>query len=98
MWSYLLIFLGVTIATGTLLYLDSRLFDKPKTRLTYIKTMVMTNVLTFVTLGILTWLSPSQGITAVMQAGGHVAPKIVNDNTQFIQQIGEEMLGGDAPF
>jgi hypothetical protein len=33
-----------------------------------------------------------------MQSGGEEAAKIVSGSTQYISQIGEEMLSGDAPF
>lgn len=97
MWSYLLIFLGVSLSTIMFMYIDSRLFDKPKTKMTYVKTLAMTNILTFATIYILTWLSPSQNMNDVIQTAGNVK-KIVGQNTTFVQQIGEEMLAGDAPF
>ena len=97
MWSYLLISLGVSIATTLFLYLDSRLFDKPKTKMTYAKTVAMTNMLIFATIYVLTWLSPTQSIKDVIQTAGSVK-KIVGQSTTFVQQIGEEMLAGEAPF
>ena len=97
MWSYLLISLGISLATIIFMYIDSRLFDKPKTKMTYIKTLAMTNILTFATIYILTWLSPSQNMNDVIQTAGNVK-KIVGQNTTFVQQIGEEMLAGEAPF
>ena len=97
MWSYILISLGVSIATALFLYIDSRLFDKPKTKTTYAKTIAMTNILTFATIYILTWLSPTQNITDVVKNVGDVK-KIVGQNTTFVPQIGEEMLAGEAPF
>ncbi len=97
MWTYLLISLGISIATTLFLYIDSRLFDKPKTRMTYVKTAVMTNIITFATIYILTWLSPTKNMGDVVQTGG-IAKKITGANTTFVQQIGEEMLAGEAPF
>jgi len=98
MWSNIFIFLGVSVATALILYLDSRLFDKPKTRTTYAKTIIMTNVITFAVIYILTWLSPNKSIKDVIQSGGEVTKKIVGGQTAFVQEIGEEMLGGEAPF
>lgn len=100
MWSYILILIGVSLATSSLLYLDSRLFDKPKTKVTYFKTLAMTNILTFATIAALTWLSPTgtKGIEAVMQSGGAEASKIIGGSTQYISQIGEDMLIGEPPF
>jgi hypothetical protein len=97
MWSYLLISLGVSIATTLFLYIDSRLFDKPKTKTTYAKTIAITNILTFATIYILTWLSPTKNMGDAIQTGG-VIKKITGQNTTFVQQIGEEMLAGEAPF
>ena len=98
MWSNIFIFLGVSIATALIMYIDSRLFDKPKTRTVYIKTIVMTNVITFAVIYILTWLSPNKSIKDVIQSGGEVTKKIVGGQTTMIDLIGEEMLAGDAPF
>jgi len=99
MWSYVVTSLGVSVATWLILYLDSRLLDKPKTKGTYIKTIVMVNALVFAVLGIMMWLSPTQSIAPVLQSGGGGAvQKIVAPNAKFIAEIGEEMLGGDAPF
>lgn len=98
MWTYIWICLGVSLATGIFMYLDSRLFDKPKTKMTYFKNIAMTNIIAFSLMFTLMWLSPSKTISDVVQSGGHVAKKIVGQPTTFVQQIGEEMLAGDAPF
>lgn len=109
MMSYVLIIFGVSLVTWLLMYLDSRLFDKPKTKFTYIKTIVMTNIVTLMVIWLVMWLSPTKtgDIKAVIQAGGSGnaagtlipdAPKIVMPNTTFLSEIGEEMLSGDAPF
>ena len=62
MLTQILIFIGVTLVTSFLLYLDSRLFDKPKPWATYIKTILLTNLLVFSVIHILTWLSPTKNI------------------------------------
>ena len=98
MFAYLLIFLGISVTTALFLYLDSRLFDKPKTRMTYIKTIAMTNIIVFSIIYLLMWLSPTKNIKDVVQAGGESAKKIVGSPTTYVTQIGEEMLSGDAPF
>ena len=98
MWSNILIFLGVSVSTALIMYLDSRLFDRPKNRETYAKTIAMTNIITFAVIYILTWLSPSKSIRDIVQSGGEATKKIVGAHTTMIEQIGEEMLAGDAPF
>jgi hypothetical protein len=98
MWSNIFIFFGVSVVTALIMYLDSRLFDKPKTRMTYIKTIVMTNVITFAVIYTLTWLSPTKNIKDIVHRGGELTKKIIEGNTTMIDQIGEEMLAGDAPF
>lgn len=109
MMSYVFITIGVSLITWLLMYLDSRLFDKPKTKFTYVKTIIMTNIVTLLVIWLVMWLSPSKtgDIKAVIQAGGSGngagtmiadAPKIVMPNTTFLSDIGEEMLSGDAPF
>jgi fluoride ion exporter CrcB/FEX len=97
MWSYILIFIGVAISTTLMMYIDSRLFDKPKTRITYIKTIAMNTVITFAIIYILTWLSPTKKIGDVVQSAGSQV-KISGVPTTFVSQIGEDMIAGDAPF
>ena len=98
MWSYLWILLGVSVTTGALLYLDSRLFDRPKNKLTYFKAIAMTNVIVFATMGLLMWLSPSTGINAVVQSGGSNVAKITGGETNYLANLGEEVFVGEAPF
>ena len=90
MLSYVLIAIGVSLATWLFLYLDSRLFDKPKTRITYAKTIVMTNIIVFGVVFLLTWISPKKSIKALVQSGG--IPKKIDGTTTFIKELGEEML------
>lgn len=98
MWGILLICLGVTLGTWFFMYLDSRLFDKPKTKWTYIKTIMMTNVITLSAIYIITWLAPTKSVSEIIQSGGHVTPKISGQPTTFVEQLGEDMLSGEAPF
>lgn len=98
MWSYLLICLGVSLSTFLFMYLDSRLFDKPKTKWTYIKNIVMTNIITLSAIYVITWLSPNKSVAQVVQSGGQVVSKISGQPTTYISQLGEEMLAGEAPF
>lgn len=97
MLSYILIAISVSLATWLFMYLDSRLFDKPKTRMTYVKTITMTNIIVFGMVFMLTWLSPTKSIKDAVQSGG-IIKKITDGPTTFINELGEEMLGGDAPF
>jgi hypothetical protein len=94
---YLLIALAVALVTFLLMYLDSRLFDRPKKRLTYVKTISMTVLIVLGTVYVLTWLSPSKSVKDVVQIGGQTG-KINAGPTIKIPQIAEEMLTGDAPF
>lgn len=98
MWSLILICLGVSLSTWLLMYLDSRLFDKPKTKWTYIKNIIMTNIITLSTIYVITWLAPSKSVKEIIQSGGQPVAKISGQPTTFVSQIGEEMLSGDAPF
>ena len=98
MIQFLLIVVGVSIAMYALMYLDTRLFDRPKTRSTYVKNILAANIVVLSVVGILSWLSPSGNIKEIVQAGGAEVKKITGKPTTFISQIGEEMLSGDAPF
>ncbi len=99
MWTNIFISIGISIATILIMYIDSRLFDKPKARTTYIKNVLLTNIITFVVIYVLTWLSPSKNISDIVQnAGEKTANKMFAGNTMALAQLGEEMLAGDAPF
>jgi NADH:ubiquinone oxidoreductase subunit 6 (subunit J) len=89
----ILIGLFVSIATIFMMYIDSRLFDKPKNKMTYIKNIILVNLVTFSSIFILTWLSPNGNIKDISQT-----VKKIEGNTTYIKQLGEEMLSGDAPF
>jgi predicted permease len=98
MWTYILLAISVTLITWAMMYIDSRLFDKPKARFTYVKGIFMVNAIVFAAISVLTWLSPDlEGVKKVMQIGGS-APKITNGPMELIADIGEEMIGGAAPF
>lgn len=98
MWSYLCIAIGVTLLTMLMMYIDSRLFDKPKTRTTYVKSILMSNIITFSTIFILMWLSPTKNIKDVVQGGGETIKKITDKSTMYIAELGEDMIAGEAPF
>lgn len=97
MLTYVIVAIGVAVITALIMYLDSRLFDRPKQRSVYIKTILMTVTIVLVTLGILSWLSPSKNPTDVIQMGSKSAPKITG-NMVAVPEIGEEMLAGEAKF
>lgn len=97
MLSYLFISGGVAVITALILYLDSRLFDRPKKRITYIKVIMMNIAIVLSTIGVLTWLSPVGNIKDVVQTAGK-STKITSGPVVNVPQIGEEMLAGDAPF
>lgn len=97
MWSYVIISVVVAIVSGLLAYLDSRLFDRPKKRMTYIKIMLMNVVVVLSTISVLTWLAPTNNIKEVMQSAGAVS-KIDVGPVVRIAQLGETMLDGPPPF
>lgn len=96
MWTYIIIAIGVALVTSLFLYLDSRLFDRPKKKIIYFKCILMTVSIVMAVVYILTWLSPNSNIKALVQAGGQQT-KIAGPAV-MVSQIGEEMLAGDAPF
>lgn len=95
MLSYILVAIVVAVTTGLLLYLDSRLFDKPKKRITYIKVICMNILIVLSTMYVLTWLSPTSNLKDIVQAGGK--PKIEGPIIN-IKEIGEEMFSDKPPF
>jgi hypothetical protein len=99
MWTYVITGVGITLATWIVMYLDSRLMDRPKTKATYFKVIALTNAIVFATLGIFSWLSPTGDIKAVIQSGGgDIGTRIPAPNGTFVSEIGEEMFSGEAPF
>ena len=93
----IIICIVVSAVVWGILYVDSRLVDRPKSNLTYIKIIGLVNVIVVGVFLTLTWLSPSGNLGEIIQSGGGIN-KIPGDNVQFITKIGEEMLGGAAPF
>lgn len=100
MWLYIVICFLTSIITILLVYIDARLFDQPKKKSTYIKLLLLTNSVIFIFIFLLTWLSSSttKGLTTLVQTAGNPVQHFPSKNATFIQQIGEEMLTGEAPF
>jgi len=98
MLSYIFIIVGVAIISGLLMYLDSRLFDRPKKKLTYIKVIAMNITIVLSIIYILTWLSPTSNIKDIVQVGGKLPLKMVGTDVVKVPQIGEEMFTGEPPF
>jgi len=97
MLSYILIAIGVALVTGLFLYLDSRLFDKPKKKAVYLKVIFLNITVVLATVYLLEWLSPTSHVKDVV--GGAGVPKIMSSSpTVAVPQIGEEMISGEAPF
>lgn len=96
MWTYIIIAIGVALVTSLFLYLDSRLFDKPKKKVIYFKCILMNVAIVMGLVYILTWLSPNSNIKDLVQAGGQQTK--ISGQSVMVSQIGEEMLAGDAPF
>jgi hypothetical protein len=97
MWTQIGISVAVSLVTMLIMYLDSRLFDKPKTKMVYAKTVIMTNSIVFAVVAFLTWLAPTGNLRQVMQSGGGSGPAIGGASV-MVSKIGEEMLAGPAPF
>lgn len=97
MMTYVYIAVGVALMTTLFMYLDSRLTDKPKKKLIYVKVIVMNIVITLSVIYLLSWLSPTNSIKDIVQMGGKMTNKI-SGPVVSIKELGEEMLAGDAPF
>jgi len=95
MWSYIYIALGVTLVSILLIYFDSRLTDKPRSKLIYIKLTLMNLVIVLLTTYILTWLSPSNNIKDVVQSGNQTKLK---GQTARIDEINEEIFTNPPNF
>jgi ABC-type Mn2+/Zn2+ transport system permease subunit len=90
----LVIFVFVTFVTWLCVYLDGRFTDHTKTKGTYIKSILMTNAISFAVIYILLWASPNNNINDVVKP----VVKLVGGSVAQVAQIGEEMLTGPAPF
>jgi len=98
MMTYVFIAIGVAIMTALFLYVDSRLFDKPKKKQTYFKVICMNIAVVLATVYLLEWLSPTSNIKDVVKSTSST-PKIVPSGPVVkVPEIGEEMIGGDAQF
>lgn len=97
MLTYLFIVFGVIIATILFMYIDGRLFDRPKKKMTYFKVILMNIAIVLVVVYILTWLSPTGDIKKIVQMGGDSGVKITGPDT-IVPGIGETMLSGPPPF
>jgi len=97
MMTYVYIAVGVALMTVFLMYIDSRLTDKPKKKIIYVKVIAMNIVIVLSIVQLLSWLSPTSRIKDVVQLGGQMTNKI-SGPVVSIKEIGEEMLAGDAPF
>lgn len=95
MISYILIACGVAIITWLCIYLDGRLFDKPKKKMVYFKIISLNVLIVMCTVWILTWLSPSDNIKDVVQSGGSIK---IEGPTVELKDIGETMLSGEPNF
>ena len=99
MWIYLItLIIGVALLTWIIMYIDSRLFDQPKKKSTYIKGIMMSILILVLTLLVLKWVSPSKEIVKALQSGGKSTAKIFSGEVIKIPGIGEEMLAGAPNF
>ena len=99
MWSYVFISAGVAVTTAVLMYLDSRLTDRPKQKMTYIKVIVMNIIIVLAAIMLLTRLSPTENIKDVMQVKTPIT-KITGGGMSMVKVpgVGEEMFSGPPTF
>jgi hypothetical protein len=95
MLAYLGIIVFVAIATIFFLFIDSRLFDRPKKRSVYIKAILMNVIIVMSVIFLLTWLSPTDSIKDVINSQN---PTKINAGPVIKTPVGEDMLAGEAPF
>jgi len=97
MLTYILIAIGVSILTTLFMYIDGKLFDRCKKKKTYIKVIIMNNIIVFSVIYLLLWLSPSGNLKTIINSSVKATQQIVG-NIVKVPEIGEEMLGGAVPF
>ena len=90
----IIVFILVTLMSWFSVYIDGRFHDKNKTKLDYFKMILFTNVMVFVVIYFLCWLSPEGNIKNIVKPmkdkiGGAVVE---------LPEINESMLAGAAPF
>ena len=85
----LIIFVFVTFVTWLFVYFDGRINDKTKKTIDFFKIIVLTNLIAFAVVYILTWLVPND----VRETGAKITGAVSK-----VAEIGEEMLTGPPPF
>lgn len=91
---YIVVSIIVGILTCLCMYLDSRLFDKPKKRITYIKVVCMNIGIVLAIIYFFKWISSSSSIKEFVSDN---APKI-DGPVVNIKEIGEDMFTDNPPF
>lgn len=94
MIAYSYIAIIVSLLAVALVYLDARIFDKRPTKYTYLKVVVMTNVVVGVVLFIINWLSKE----SIQIGGGSDGYEPIKGPSVYIPEIGEEILSGVPTF
>lgn len=82
-WTTLLFSIIASLLTLVTMYIDSRLFDRPRPNSIYIKNMIWVGIVTY---AVREWLPGT--ISMVEQSG----------SIEYIHDLGEEMYNGKANF
>ena len=94
MWSQIIVSLGISIFTWLMMYCDSRLFDRPKSKSVYFKNIILVNIVVFGTIFMMKYLVPGTSPEQLLQSGGNK----IGGASAYIKDIGESVLTGAAPF
>jgi hypothetical protein len=95
---YLSIVFVVFIATVLFLYLDHVISNKKIIKKTWLKILFMNTAISVLVAYFLIWLSPKGNIKELFQKGGNSV--LINTGKPLINisEIGESIIGGEAPF
>jgi len=97
-FSYIAVIIVITCFVVFFMYIDSRLFDKPKKKSTYIKNILLVNFVILVLFKLLEWLNISKNNVDILD---NLSPfnNIKNvKNTTILKDIGEEIFTDKPDF
>lgn len=93
---YALISLGISLAVILMMYIDSRITDKPKQKKTYVKNILLVNMLVFGIIFLSTWFSNWGNMEFGNTPGSADSMKAgvigVESGAKLLPDIAEEML------
>jgi hypothetical protein len=87
----IILYLGATLIAWLSVYIDSKLFDRKTKKSTYVKIILLSNLLVFLTTKFL-FIVGSKGVVPSN------VNKIIEGPTQYLPDIGEQMITGVANF